>query len=339
MRSITLYLPGLFHFISEFTNDDLSDLTSLRRFLNYGVINSIDPLSYLDQITDLFGIENQKDADIPYAALSRLVDEASRPQGVWMRVDPIHLKPTANGLILMDSRQFSLNQHDALALAALLRDKFIELNCTLEVPVADRWYLQLPNIPNIKTSSIYEVAGQDVSDYMLQGEHKAQWLSLLNEIQMMLHDCSINEQRNAKGEPVINSLWFWGVGELPNSYERYWSKVYCDDSIVKGLCMLSSTENAMLEESRVGSFEDELGGENLFILPGALQAVQYDEPFGWLESVHLLESQWLNPMLLFLINGTIDNLEIITEGYRLSIKRSVLLRFWKGRKSIKSFFN
>ncbi len=339
MRSITLYVPGLFHFIPEFNEDELNDLISLRSFLSFGRAKSIENLAYLDQIADFFGIENQDDADVPYAALSRLVDETSRPHGSWMRVDPVHLKTTPKGLVLIDSRQFPLSQHDALALASVLNEKFKTLNCHLEVPVAERWYLKLPNTPNIKTNPIHNVAGQSVSDFMLTGDQKEHWLNLFNEIQMLLHDCSVNEQRAAKGEPVINSLWFWGLGELPRSLERCWSNVISDDLIVKALCMLSSTRHMMLEECQIDHLEDELVGDYLFILTEAQQSVQYDEPFGWLESVRLLENQWLKPMLAHLKNGSISNLEIVTEGYQLSLKASAFRQFWKRRKSLKSFFN
>ena len=115
MRSITLYIPGLFHFIPEFEEDELTGLTSLRSFLSYGRAKSIDNLSYLEQVADFFGIENQDDADVPYAALSRLVDETSRPRGSWMRVDPVHLKTTPKGLVLIDSRQ--RNTHCNLSFA------------------------------------------------------------------------------------------------------------------------------------------------------------------------------------------------------------------------------
>lgn len=41
------------------------------------------------------------------------------------------------------------------------------------------------------------------------------WRSLWSETQMALHGSKVNQARQARGEPVINSLWFWGAGPMP----------------------------------------------------------------------------------------------------------------------------
>jgi hypothetical protein len=45
-----------------------------------------------------------------------------------------------------------------------------------------------------------------------QGEGALQWNKLQNEIQMLLFSHSVNEPREAQGQPVINSLWCYGLG-------------------------------------------------------------------------------------------------------------------------------
>ncbi|MBI2970333.1 MAG: hypothetical protein HYY36_06280, partial [Gammaproteobacteria bacterium] len=39
--------------------------------------------------------------------------------------------------------------------------------------------------------------------------------------------------------PAINSLWFWGVGELPAPAAAEWSAVYAGDLFTRGLGRLA----------------------------------------------------------------------------------------------------
>ena len=36
--------------------------------------------------------------------------------------------------------------------------------------------------------------------------------ALVNELQMLLHEHPVNEQRAAHGQPTVNSVWLWGAG-------------------------------------------------------------------------------------------------------------------------------
>ena len=331
--------PVCFHFIPDFTDAELHDLISLRTLLSFGTASTIRPLAYYQRISELFGLQAKADFDLPFAAISLLEDEAERPKGNWLRVDPVHLKPSPKGLVLVDSSQFALSRHDALALAASVRAEFQKLNYELEVPVADRWYLKIPTNPRIITTPLAHVAGQSISDALCKGIDQQSWLKLFNEVQMQLHHADVNQQRLANADTEINSLWFWGMGELPTALDRKWSFVYASDRIVKGLCMLSSSEYRSLEECVFSEEIDSIKGEYLFILTQSLQPMQYDEPMGWLESSRVIDTEYLSPLISYLKKGAIDKLTILTESYQVDIRKRDLRQFWKRTAKLKSFFN
>ena len=53
--------------------------------------------------------------------------------------------------------------------------------------------------------------------------------ALLTEIQMLLHAHPVNEAREARGEPAVNSLWLWGAGRRQRSATLRWQSVAADD--------------------------------------------------------------------------------------------------------------
>ena len=337
MHKVTVYIPGLFHFIPEYSTDDLKHLKTIRSILNLGLIKSITPLPYLEQIAKLFAIEPQAKCDVPYAAISRLQIDDMRPQNMWMFIEPVYLKPTSNGLVLYDSYQMALNRHDILTVASLVNDLFSEYSYEIELPDNERWYLKLPGRPNIKTYDIYQVAGNDIANFLPSGKDEQHWIQLFNEIQMRLFDSTINKQREQKGELPINSLWFWGAGELPRSLVRKWSVVFSDESMVESMCMLSSTECLNLTEfSKKHDIRDD--SEVLIILPDALQSMQYDEPAGWLETIIKIDSDWLQPLMNQLKQGTINHLTVITDRYQIELEYRFWLKLWHWQRPIHSFF-
>ncbi len=336
MHHLTLYIPGLFHFIPEYTAEDLADLKSLRSLLNLGTIRKITPLTYLERISTLFALDISNN-EVPFAAISRLKIDDERPEGIWMYADPVHLKPTSNGLVLFDSRQFALSRHDILAIAGYLNDLFKEQNIEIEIPENDHWYLKLNKQPSIKTHDIHRVSGKDIANHLPIGEEESRWISLFNDIQMRLHDCEINQQREQRGELPINSLWFWGAGEIPRSLDRKWSAVFSNENLVECLAMLSSMDYFPAKDfwSR---YDFNQQTQNLIIINDTLQSTQYDEPVGWLETIKKIETEWLEKVLSLLKNKKIHQLNIITDEYEITLEYSIWLKFWRWNQSIHSFF-
>ena len=337
MHNVTLYIPGLFHFIPEFSPEHLAELKSLKKLLNLGEIRQLPPMGYLERVGNLFGLNKHAQGDIPYAAITRLAMDDSRPTGAWILADPVHLKPSNKGLTLYDARQFALSRHDIVTIATLVNPLFKECGYELEVPDDRHWYLKLPSVPNLSTNDLYQTAGQDIAQYLPQGEDDIQWLKLLNEVQMLLHDSEVNRQRQQRGELPVNSLWFWGTGELPRSLPRHWSRVFADAPLIQGLCMLSSADYSAAGEY-FEKDESSSASETLIILNNTMQSLQYDEPSGWLEAMTELDGLWLKTVLEQLQHRHIQQLRVISGTYEVSLKSSRIPRLGLWQRSVHSFF-
>src|SRR2546423_11819725 len=61
--------------------------------------------------------------------------------------------------------------------------------------------------------------------------------ALMNEAQMLLHEHPVNAEREARGEPALNSIWFWGGGVVDAAKPRPFSAVIADDPLARGLAL------------------------------------------------------------------------------------------------------
>ncbi len=55
--------------------------------------------------------------------------------------------------------------------------------------------------------------GRNVHDYMPAGRDGARIRSLMNEVQMLLHEHPVNQRRERAGQLPVNGWWIWGFGD------------------------------------------------------------------------------------------------------------------------------
>jgi hypothetical protein len=75
-----------------------------------------------------------------------------------------------------------------------------------------QWLLQFRDTIECWTEPPDAVAGHDVHDSMPAGRDGARVRSLMNEIQMLLHEHTVNLERERMHGHPINALWLWGFG-------------------------------------------------------------------------------------------------------------------------------
>ena len=90
--------------------------------------------------------------------------------------------------------------------------------------------MKLARAPKLVDSQLSEVAGKDVQPYLPAGADALEWHRIFNEAQMLLHEHAVNEAREARGEPAVNSVWFWGGGTRPAVPGRPFDAVWSDDT-------------------------------------------------------------------------------------------------------------
>jgi hypothetical protein len=160
----------------------------------------------------------------------------------------------------------------------------------------------------------------------------------MTEVQMTLHECQFNQERERKGERPINSLWFWGGGVLPEILTRKWSSVVSDDAVVQGLSILSGTPFSGVQNNTEDFlFSNEESGEHLLVRDELLTMVSYQDYSGWLDTITIMEECYFKPLLTAMENGDLAKLTISSGTREFELNKSCLRKFWKRNRPISSY--
>ena len=335
MFNLTLLIPGLLGSYTDIPREEQPQFPAIETLLAKATVRKFPPGSFYRNLGELFDLEKPASGDLPIAPLSRLIDGLERPEGIWMRADPVHLAAGVNGMRLNAASALALTQHDAIILAAALEDFFREQNWKLEVPLPDRWYVRLPKLPAITTTELDRVIGRDIQPWLPEGPDRHFWHRLSNEIQMLLYASEMNRERELRGELAVNSLWFWGAGQLPDILPRKWSTVYSDDPAAQGLAMLSGARFAELPETLQVNVSGLAATGNMLVATANRLSESIKEDFSaWLESMEELEQHWFAPILTALRAGQLTEVQVFADGHQFTIHRNSLLKFWCLRRSV-----
>src|SRR3989304_2484539 len=122
MHELVLFVPGMLDPAEDIADQDIPPIPSIERLFAFGRRGRSAGSGFSDTLCRQFGLSPQKGQDLPVAALTRVIDDEQSLEGIWMRADPVYLSVNIEGIALMDGSTFSLDQHDALVLAADVRN-------------------------------------------------------------------------------------------------------------------------------------------------------------------------------------------------------------------------
>lgn len=159
------------------------------------------------------------------------------------------------------------------------------------------------------------------NEYLPRGEGADAQRRLQSEIEMALHEHSVNTDRQAAGLAPINSFWLWGGGRAPERVTEFHPPLFSDDPLFGGYW-----------ESRTGVVE---------CWPGTI-ARCYDMALEGFVAV--IPRAWDRPGVLDdilrdlrsgLRSGRLSSLVLhFKDGMRASVRRSHALRFWRRNRQL-----
>src|SRR5439155_20021684 len=121
---------------------------------------------------------------------------------------------------------------------------------------------------------------------------------LLNESQMVLHSHAVNEAREARGEPAVNSVWFWGGGRAPRVATKHWHSVSADEPLALGLARAAAMRYRTLPGSATAWLdrapED---GRHLIVLDALRAPLALSVTGEYQQASALLERDWVASVL------------------------------------------
>ncbi|HEX9180327.1 MAG TPA: hypothetical protein VF859_08040, partial [Burkholderiales bacterium] len=184
-----------------------------------------------------FGLERR--GDWPVAAVTLLADGGDPGRNIWMRADPVSLRADGARLVLGDGAQLRIAPEEAAALTEALNHHFRDDGLEFQPRSPRRWYLRLPAAPAMSTRAPDQAAGRHVDEWLPAGPDALHWHRLMNEAQMLLHQHPLNEAREERGEPPVNSVWLWGAGAVPDHARASFAGVWSDHPLAAGLARLA----------------------------------------------------------------------------------------------------
>ncbi|MEQ8232821.1 MAG: hypothetical protein RLW61_21605 [Gammaproteobacteria bacterium] len=165
----------------------------------------------------LLGIDAPGGGSPPLAGVTAAYDLGAAAPGV-VRADPVYLRADVARVVLFDAGHVGLAAAEADALIELLNASFAGDGLVFRRGrAAHRWYLELPQAPLPGGASPERLAGAVLEPDVAERRGLGELRRFVTEVQMLLHDCAVNDARAAAGQPPINGVWLWGAGELPGA--------------------------------------------------------------------------------------------------------------------------
>ena len=138
---------------------------------------------------------------------------AAAGPGSWCVAQPVHLAAGLDHLRLAPLAQAGLTEDEASELGARVSSHFGTDELTVAAFVQGAWLLRFARSIDCSTQPPDAVVGHNVHDFMPAGRDGARIRSLMNEIQMLLHEHPVNQRRERARQLPVNGWWLWGFGD------------------------------------------------------------------------------------------------------------------------------
>lgn len=329
---LTLIVPGLI-----WTRQALADLTydlplpAFATLLGKGSLVRRPPRGTAETLAEVAGLN----APLPVAALRRLAlrqHPGPHDDCHWLCLDPVRLHLTERTILVDDPRRLNLTAQESAALAVSLAPTLAELG-ELEVIAPHAWNLRLSADPSALAAfaALPDAIGRAATPLPLEPAYTP-WRRAINEAQMLLHAHPVNQAREAAGQPLVNSLWPWGGGRLPEfdagARARAHHALWSNDPVAQGIARLLRIESAALPTRFAAT-----GARRTLAVHDALEhPARAGDALTWRDELARLEADWLAPALAALRGGRLDALHLHAPGdlaaVEVQLRRHDLWKFW-----------
>ena len=279
-----------------------------------------------------------KQRDWPVAPYTLLADGGAPLHYFWLRADPVHLRLGRDTLTFADSAAFGVSRAESEALVETLNRHFGD--AMLFYPLQPtRWYVRLQEAPDMHTTPPSAAREETIEGNLPSGPDAMRFHALMNEAQMLLHEHPVNAEREERGEPALNSVWFWGGGVIDAAKNRPFSTVFGDDPLARGLALAAGIPARALPKD-TGATLAAAGDEDvaLVVLDPPRSAAGHSR-----ERRAALERDWFGPLLAALQSGRIGMLSLSLPGadslLEIETVRADLRYFWRLKRPLANYLD
>ncbi|MCW8902022.1 MAG: hypothetical protein OQK95_15260 [Gammaproteobacteria bacterium] len=350
--TLTLFIPDLFGFESTFSQLSAEEMSSLpetrfpilEKWLSRGLIDKSSGSN--DVVFSEFGLSfdsnSEQKKDKPYAALSLLAEknpEVNIADFYWLRADPVYMQADRDTVLLTAHEELVLTQLEADKLVEKINSHFIDEPWTLYSFGPHRWYLALDKPADLMTYPIAQAKGKNVNHFMATGDDAHYWLTITNEIQMLLHGSNVNFERESRNMLTANSVWLWGGGYLPdiNNTNIIHDKVITENILFSGIAQHCGLDVLPLNEKFSNHIQT---GNNFIVLDMLSEHIQNSDLYRFMQTLNEIETKFLKCCDELLLSKKINKIVLLADdGTRITATKKYLSRWWKRVKPYVAYKN
>ncbi|MGZ5156122.1 MAG: hypothetical protein ACXWJA_06960 [Caldimonas sp.] len=158
------------------------------------------------------------DGLLPFAAHAAEGDGVATGALAWALLTPSHWQLGRDDMTLLDPAALALAEPESRALFASAGELFASEGFAVAWGGTDRWYAARDDLQGFATASLDRVIGRNVDRWLrARGDGAPAPVAALvrrlqSEAQLVFHMHEVNEEREERGELVVNSFWLSGCG-------------------------------------------------------------------------------------------------------------------------------
>jgi hypothetical protein len=319
---VRVALPWLQGALAEASaNDALPAMQALRWLGGRGRLQSVEPRSWREWLLEPVGGADLLARWPAGAAIANQNGLAAAGPGSWCIAQPVHLAAGLDHLRLAPLTQATPTEDEARELGARVSSHFRPDELTVAAFVPGAWLLRFARSIDCLTQPPDVVVGHNVHDFMPAGPDGARIRSLMNEIQMLLHEHPVNQRRERARQLPVNGWWLWGFGEAAGGASidsaAHWS-LHSDDRWLRGLWHALGGDAG----GTAAVADDTLRSDTLIALsqPPAERVA---------DSLTSVDAGMLSMLASKLRAGTLRSLDLLAGSATLRIDSSARLQFWR----------
>jgi hypothetical protein len=200
-------------------------------------------------------------------------DVHSAQHAGFLLAEPTHLRADRDRLLIAEAELLQLNESEVTTIVAAINQHFHE-ELTIYPLSPELWLVGLNfAIDNLNSYPILDIVGANIDEYLPSGKTQMRIHQLINELQMLLFNLPLNQERSSQGLLPVNSLWLW-------------------DKVPRALPFKASqlmSNNPRLADCREFK-QEELALADAIIVDSAYFPACYRDSYAWASAVHDIDA-------------------------------------------------
>jgi hypothetical protein len=222
--------------------------------------------------------------------------------GTWMKIQLAHCAAGMNDVHILFPSDVSHDQvYDLMnAVRPLLTLAGFEMQCS----ATNQWYVWCESVLDVHTPTIGSGMTTKSYDVLPSGRDAPLLRRLLTEIQMMLHQHPINQQREQQGLLSLNGMWLSGSGSPVTATSSTSQRIMSTQPYVVGLCDQLNVSCWPVPGNADALFD--LRDDDLVLV---LNGTNVEE----------VNRNWLQPIMRSLNAGYVEQLDVYLDHLRFTL--------------------